>query len=155
MEEQRRNEDAPQVTVMVDRPIEGFAAMVFLDGGMLVKTECKQSDAFDGYIKAVAALIVNMAKDMEPMPDINGMPTEENLVQLKKHMTALKFLQDRFSHYLAEQISIAAAAQQFIKDGLSESDAQNMVRLLAGIVKQKIADDAESAEPSDEDDSDE
>lgn len=122
----------PKVTVICDRPIEGYATMVFMKGGMVVKSEAKSSDAWDGYIKAVATLIADIAGDLEPLPNVKGMPTEEDLAQVRKHIAALKYLHSRFNSALAEQISIAATAQQFTRNGMPEGMAQAVV---SGIIK--------------------
>lgn len=127
----------PKVTVICDRPVEGYTTLVFLKDGMVVKSEAKSSVAWDGFIKAVSSLIVDIAGDMEPMPDVEGMPTEEDLIQVKKHIAALKYLHSQFSEALAEQISIAATAQQFTKDGMPQGMAQAVVSGIIRAVKAK------------------
>ena len=139
MNQERREgmDDEPKVTVICDRPVEGYTTLVYLKDGMVVKSEAKSSDAWDGFIKAVAKLIVDIAGDIEPMPDVEGMPTEEDLAQVKKHIAALKYLHSQFNKGLAEQVSISATAQQFTKGGMPEGMANAIVGGIIRAVKAK------------------
>jgi len=125
-------DDEPKVTVICDRPVEGYTTLVYLKDGIVVKSEAKSSDAWDGLIKAVASLIADIGADLEPMPDVKGMPTEGDLAQVRKHIAALKYLHSKFNSALAEQISIAATAQQFTRNGMPEGVARAVV---SGIIK--------------------
>lgn len=139
MNQERKEEmdDSPQVTVICDRPVEGYTVLAYLKNGVVVKSESTHSDAWDGFIKAVASLIVDIGADLEPMPDVKGMPTKEDLAQVRKHISALKYLHSKFAEALAEQVSIAATAQQFTKDGMPEGEAQDIVRVIIESVKAK------------------
>jgi hypothetical protein len=152
-ERKEEMDDSPKVTVICDRPVEGFTALVYLKDGLVVKSEAKSSDAWDGFIKAVSNLIVDIASDLEPMPDVEDKPTKKDLAQVHKHVGALRYLHSKFADALAEQISIAATAQQFTKDGMPEGMAQMLVGGIIRAVKAKRdRDESDNENPNYKDD---
>lgn len=139
----RKFTEAPDISVMVNQPNNGYLVIVMQDDGVTVQSHCKQSDAFQGLLKATANLFVAMANSVSPLPDIENGLTGKSFSEVRAHMDALVQVQREFTARLAKEVSIAATAQQFTRKGMPEGLAQMLV---SSIIEERDTDEEDESE---------
>lgn len=113
----------PNLTVICDKPNNGYYNIMFLDEGMLITSECKTKDAYEGLMRGVAELLLDcaesyMAKENKDMGDGT---------ELAKHIASLHH---RFTETLGNQLAILSASRQLIKEGMHPEIAEEVAKAM-------------------------
>lgn len=140
--------NSPDVTVFCGVPNNGHFTLVFTDDGMIESANCNRGDLYQGLVRAVADLLIEMAQSREPLPE--GLEdTSQCMDQVENHVRLLRGIHRRFDEDLAKRISISSAAKRLKKSGMPTELAELMANaLISDIAKRHKKEENDESETS-------
>ena len=111
------NKDCGHITVMCDRPNNGYYAMVFTDSGTLMRSQCSTGDIYEGLVHSVSDVLMHCVEQMRPQPKVTEI-TEEAKADIDKYVDAMHTAFTSFMKAVQKQMCIDCTARQLKAEGL-------------------------------------
>lgn len=124
--------EQPAITILCDRPNNGYLALVFTDDGSILSSRCKMSDAYAGLVCAVSDLILDCAEQECPAPDAEAM-TDDSKEARQKTEKWLEEILDASSEFMSEvlsKLSVSITAKKLIATGVPEDAAPFLAEVM-------------------------
>ena len=135
----------PDITIICNKPNNGYYAMVYTDDGMIISSACTRADVYNGLLHAVAKLLLDTVELSKGEIRVDS----DNIDNLDELASAIAIAHNTFANDLERTLLTQSTARAMQHKGLPEMLAQILANALESIRSKS------ESEKSEEDDSEE